>query len=121
MFFDTMQFNAMRSSIDALQIKQKVIMQNLANYETPGYKARDVQFGDVLSQASRGAEGDGKYKFQASITTENDTTVRPDGNNVDVVKENLDLFESYVQSAYLYQKVGGQFNQIRSVLNLQMR
>lgn len=119
MFFDSMQFNAMRASLDALQIKQNVVSHNIANYETPGYKARKVGFEEVFNNAREGKSGD--YRFRATVTTENDTEIRPDGNNVDLDKEQMELFDSYMQSVYLYQKIGGQFTNMRYILNQQMR
>ena len=39
MFYDSLAFQAMRSSLNGLAIEQNIILHNLANYETPGYKA----------------------------------------------------------------------------------
>lgn len=112
MLFDSKEFNAMQSSIDALWMKQKAISHNIANYETPGFKTSSVQFEDVL----KGAQ-DGSYDFRATVTTNDQTSLRPDGNNVDMEKESLELYQTYAQSSYLYQKIGGQFTNLRYVLN----
>lgn len=117
MLFDTLQFHAMRGSLDALALRQKAISHNLANYETPGYKAKSVNFEDVMSGVRREGDTSGPYHFQAKVTTQNNTEVRPDGNNVDVEAEGLAMFETYLQSVYLYEKIGGQFTNMRYVLN----
>jgi len=39
------------SSLSALQDKEDVVAQNLANLNTPGYQAQDVTFGATLQQA----------------------------------------------------------------------
>ncbi len=118
--FDSFEFKAMQSSIETLWLKQKVISQNIANYETPGYKAQSVRFEDVL-KGTQEKNGSGGYHFQAVVTTQEDTAIRPDGNNVDIEKENLELYQTYLQSAYLYEKIRGQFTNMRYVLNQAMK
>ncbi|MEM1485307.1 flagellar basal body rod protein FlgB [Oscillospiraceae bacterium PP1C4] len=113
--FKSLEFQAMQSSLDALWMKQKTISQNIANYETPGYKAKSLHFEDVLKDARQ--DGGSQYDFKATVTTQDNTSMRPDGNNVDIEKESLELYQTYLQSAYLNQKISGQFNNIRYVLN----
>ena len=101
MFYDSLAFQAMRSSLNGLAIEQNIILHNLANYETPGYKAKSVKFEDVLKESSR-KDGSGRYDFKATVFEQEDTTMRPDGNNVDSDVESLKLYENYVQTLYLY-------------------
>lgn len=116
MFFDTVQFKAMTSSLRALSIQQQVSLQNLANYETPHYKAKYVTFEDVLKGVGRKENGAGRYQFAANVYTDNGTEVRPDGNNVDSDAESARLFQSYLQSLYLQQKISGEISNLRYVL-----
>lgn len=116
MFYDSLQFKAMESGLNALSIQQKMILHNLANYETPGYKAKSVSFEDVLGAAER-KNGEGRYDFKAKITTDDSTSVRPDGNNVNADVESLKLYQNYAQQLYLYQKISGQFSNFRYVLS----
>lgn len=115
MLFDGLEFKAMQSSLDALWLKQKVISNNLANIETPGFKASKVSFEDVLENA-RNEKGAERYSFQAQITQDETTSARPDGNNVSVDKEQLELYQTYLQSVYLYEKIGGQMTDMQYVL-----
>ena len=74
----TMQ--AIQTSLDGLAARQRIIAQNLANSETPGYLAQNVNFEDSLRTAM--ASGD---PGQAAITTSNSTDpTMPNGNNVNV-------------------------------------
>ena len=107
MFYDSLAFQAMRSSLNGLAIEQNIILHNLANYETPGYKAKSVK--------SR-KDGSGRYDFKATVFEQEDTTMRPDGNNVDSDVESLKLYENYVQTLYLYQKISGQFTNMNYIL-----
>lgn len=42
-------------AMDLRGARQRVIAANVANEETPGYRAKDLQFKDALSQATKGA------------------------------------------------------------------
>lgn len=116
MFFDTVHFKAMTSSLRALSLQQQMSLQNLANYETPNYKAKYVTFEDALQGAKIKQNGAGEYRFQARVLTDTATTVRPDGNNVDSDAESARLFQSYLQSMYLQQKITGEITNMRYVL-----
>jgi flagellar basal-body rod protein FlgB len=41
-------------AMDLRGAQQRVIASNIANEETPGYRAKELQFKDALSQASKG-------------------------------------------------------------------
>nr|WP_302819964.1 flagellar biosynthesis protein FlgB [Ruthenibacterium lactatiformans] len=111
MLFDSSSLGVMRGSLQGLALQQQAILHNLANLETPGYKAKYVTFEDTL----RGENG--KYDLKAHVYTDEATSIRPDGNNVDADTESLRLYENYVQQLYLYQKISGQFTNLRYVLN----
>ena len=111
MLFDTKTLGLMRDSLTGLAMQQQAILHNLANLETPGYKTKHVTFEDTLKGAG------GKYDLKARVYTDDATSIRPDGNNVDSDAENMALYQNYVQQLYLYQKIGGQFTNLRYVLN----
>ncbi len=74
----TMQ--AIQTSLDGLAARQRIIAQNLANSETPGYLAQNVNFEDSLRSAM--ATGD-PAKPRSRRRTRTDPTL-PNGNNVNV-------------------------------------
>lgn len=115
MLFDTRALGLMRSSLQGLSVQQEVILHNLSNLDTPGYKARYVSFEDVLRGTEAGESG--RYDLKAHILTDTATEIRPDGNNVESDTESLKLYQNYLQQLYLYQKIGGQFTNLRYVLN----
>lgn len=118
MMFNSANFKTMQASLDALWIKQKVHSNNIANVETPGYKAKSVDFEEVLSSARDEAAGrqKGVSTFNAVIKTEAGTSNRLDENNVDLEKESLELYKTYAQTQALYTKVSGEFSKVRYVL-----
>lgn len=44
MYYDSISFKSMESGLAALNIKQKVHTQNIANIDTPDYKAKEYSF-----------------------------------------------------------------------------
>ena len=111
MFFDSKQFQVMTGSLQALSMQQMMILHNLANVETPGYKSKSVSFVDTL------ADEQNRYDLKAVITTDDNTSVRPDGNNVDTDMESMKLYENYVTQLAMYQKITGQFTNFRYVIS----
>ena len=115
MLFDSSAIGMMRGSLEGLSIQQQVILHNLANLDTPGYKAKYVSFEDTLKNTQAGKQG--RYDLKAHIVTDEATEIRPDGNNVDSDTQSLALYQNYVQQLAIYQKISGQFTNFRYVLN----
>ena len=120
MMYNNSEFKAMQSGLDMLWLKQKVISDNIANSETPGYKSKHVQFEQILTEAVQGKDGRSK-RFQTTVTTDAATSIRPDGNNVDMEKESLELWQTYAQYTYLTQKISEDFKNLRYVITQSLR
>lgn len=114
MRFDSMTAQAMQKSLDAIWLKTKVISNNIANVETPGYKAKEVSFKEILSSKQGGSEN--VRAFRTQVTESSDTSILPDGNNVNMEKEQMELWKAYSQYSYLVDKVNGQYNNLRYVI-----
>jgi len=85
-----------QKSLDALWLRQKVISNNLANAETPGYKCQSVVFEDVLERALNGSEAD-VSSIEPRVVVNNSTQMGEDGNNVDLDEQNIELARTEVQ------------------------
>lgn len=103
--------------MDMLWLKQKVISNNIANIETPGYKAKSVSFKNVLSTEYYKENPDKIDSLKPVVTTTNTGSTRLDGNNVDLDKESLELWKTYAQYSYLRERMSGQFKNMRYVIN----
>ena len=99
----------MEAGVSATWLQQKVHTHNLANYDTPGYKAKSLVFSDSLSRA-RDAEGKRRAFYNVRLIDNETTTVRPDGNNVDSDVESLTLYKSYVHYSMLLDKIKSEIN-----------
>jgi flagellar basal-body rod protein FlgB len=75
--------------LDVCALRHRVIAQNVANVDTPGYHRLEVAFEDDLSAAT------GRPEVVASDAA----PTRPDGNNVSIEQEMTDLNKN----ALLYQ------------------
>ncbi len=124
MFFDSIQFKAMESGLAALNMKQEVITHNIANIDTPDYKAYEVDFGNMLEKAYQSDMRDDEevrdketsYDFKAKIKRTDDISTRVDGNNVDVDEQSLELYSTYIQSSAIIQKMNAKISDVRYVL-----
>jgi len=81
--------------------------------ETPGYKAKKVEFRDVLYETAQGTERISK----PVVEEDGNTQARPDGNNVQVEKEELELWKAYTQYSALTGRVSGKLSTLRYVIN----
>ena len=50
MFFNSYNFKLLEAGTNLTWTKQELHMQNIANVETPGYKAKQLEFINVLSE-----------------------------------------------------------------------
>ena len=76
-------------------VRQQVLANNLANANTPGFKRSDVDFHGALEQAfSTQPTAQDVSATGFSVVTDRSTTMRADGNNVDVDTEMSNLSEN---------------------------
>lgn len=101
--------NILEKGLDASSLRQKVLADNVANVDTPGFKRSDVNFQEVLGQAL-GEENNrtglplkrtspqhlpGSNEIAATgVVTEQNTSLRNDGNNVDIDREMANVAEN---------------------------
>ena len=123
-------------SLDAAALSHKVISDNLANVDTPGFKRSEVVFASKLREAmdARTKSGEkldamrtdpGHLAFskaplvdevQPMVVQMNDTTMRNDGNNVDIDNEMAKLAQNTILYTALAQVTQQQFSGLRSAI-----
>ena len=113
----------LRAALTGLAARQRTIANNVANVDTPNFKASDVNFEDTLKSAIDAARP-GRAPDQASLnaamtrTTLNDaTTTRADGNNVDIDREMEMLSETNLTYGALTQAMSTRLGILRNVIN----
>jgi flagellar basal-body rod protein FlgB len=93
--FDTTMVGLERAMSGA-QMRQQVLANNLANANTPGFKRSDVDFHSALAAAfGRGGAPPAQIaQARFDVSTDSATSMRMDGNNVDVDTEMANLSEN---------------------------
>lgn len=120
----------LEKALDAVWLRNQVIANNISNVDTPGYKRYDVHFEEQLNSAMkrmdnrRNSTSNGyKQKTRSSVEEVEPkiirtygTTMRPDGNNVDIDVEMSNLAKNVVQYNALIQKLSRQFQRMKTVI-----
>ncbi len=122
---------AISLALDGLSMRQRVTANNIANVDTPGYKAQHVDFEAQLGRALRGADDgeaalrktdpdhlDTSQSSPAAIITVNheSSDLRNDANNVDIDLEMTTLAETSLRYQALAQLAGARFSIISSIV-----
>ena len=102
MLFGDTKLELLNSVLDAAALRHKVIAQNIANVNTPGYRRLEVQFQDELRSALRGGHSR-VLAVRPKVVASSAASTRLDGNNVDLEREyaalsrNAALFNTVAQ------------------------
>ena len=91
---EDLSFVALQKLLDAAALRQKVIANNLANVNTPGYCRRVVKFDDHLARALAGGDLEQLRQWRPTVAKSHDPALRPDGNNVSLERELADLMKN---------------------------
>ena len=117
-------FIAQTRALDAAAMRHQASAHNLANANTANYKRQEVAFEGRLSSAlSRGKDINGRQigesvaSVRPQIVTINSTSTRPDGNNVDMEAENVNMAINTLKFETISQSIGGYFAALKSVIN----
>ena len=103
--------SALNTAIDMRLLRQNVISSNIANAETPGYKAKKLDFEQALSRALD-IEGQGKMhasnekhylvgqgpvsRSRADVYDNPDVNMSADGNTVNLEREMAELAANHM-------------------------
>lgn len=90
---DTPLMQRLSHFLDATAYRSGIIAGNIANIDTPGYHARDVDFRNQLTVLM----GDSPQPGAPRVTEIAGLTERPDGNNVNIDREGLALGQTQLQ------------------------
>ena len=100
---------AIQTSLDGLAARQRIIAQNVANAETPGYLSQNVSFEDSLRAAVAGGD-----PSQSDITTTSSSApTLPNGNNVNVDEETVALVDTGLRYQLATQSINNEFSILR--------
>jgi flagellar basal-body rod protein FlgB len=100
----------------------KTISANMANVDTPGYRTRDINFESELNRAMSEpaiemADGTGTAQMLPVIRQVQGLMERPDGNNVSLDREALEMAETQLRYQLGIQLLKRHFHQILNAVN----
>ena len=114
------QNSILETAMQGNMVRKDVIINNVANVDTPGYKRKVVAFEESLKDSLRRARPGEKTDLSGVKTTmrriNKDLKYRLDGNNVDIEVEMLELYETAVRYDVLANSVMNNYKRINSVL-----
>lgn len=109
--FGSISFDAMYSALDALSLRQRVIADNVANVQTPGYQAKRVEFEDALASAV--AHGSGRAGASIGVSLE---PTREDGNNVNLDTEVVSNIDTTLRYQLATRAMDSNFSLLRAAM-----
>ena len=114
--------------LDASWTKNEVISSNIANIDTPGYKRKKVEFGDLLNEKLSSSSSlsrthsrhiDARNNQVNGVTISADTStfnMRTDENNVNIDTEMSELSKNSIYYNVLTQRATGEITKLESVI-----
>ena len=121
---NSVNLNLLNKTLDGLWLRQQTTMENIANYSTPGYKSKIVDFESLLSANLKNIYGKTSFGINEQIRSSkviieesDDLSMRLDGNNVDLEKENLQLAKTQLQYMYTITEINSYFSKLQSVIS----
>ncbi|WP_338452043.1 flagellar basal body rod protein FlgB [Niallia oryzisoli] len=118
--------STLENALNYSATKQKVISQNIANVDTPNYKAKDVSFKAALDQAVGQSISTNrtdnrhfvftKPSYSLSIMNKNLVSYNENGNSVDIDQEMADLAKNQIYFNALTERINGKFSTLQNVI-----
>ena len=96
MQIETMLSDQVARYLDLASTEAKLTAANMANVDTPGYKALGMDFEGEMRAAMSGVE-QGNAPRPAQVRLEDGLIARPDGNDVSMDRESLNLAEAQLR------------------------
>ncbi|MGB4717593.1 MAG: flagellar basal body rod protein FlgB, partial [Bacillota bacterium] len=128
---DRVTLDVLSKALQAASLRQEAIAQNLANVDTPGYKALGVSFEEQLSRALSGSDSiqlrvthpahlrstPRLSQVKPTLVRRTGTEARADGNNVDPEAENAALAENQLLYSLLTRLVSEKYSLLRHAIS----
>ncbi|GAE24247.1 flagellar basal-body rod protein FlgB [Halalkalibacter wakoensis JCM 9140] len=126
--FGSATFQVLERGLNGAQIRQNAISQNIANADTPNYKAKQVSFKHTLDEvmnnnhslkANRTNERHLEFSGNPNdvmIQTNRQSVYNHNGNNVDIDFEMAELAKNQIYYNALIERMNGRFSSLQTVI-----
>jgi flagellar basal-body rod protein FlgB len=120
-WIDSVATSLLAKDLDGLWARQQAISDNIANFETPGYKTKTVSFEDQLrAQVARGGTTDERIQniedVQPVTVVAEDEMFRADGNGVDLEQQNIELARTQLNYYYSVDQLSEAFARLKTAI-----
>jgi len=100
--------------LDVNAFRGQIILSNMANIDTPGYRTQDINFQQALRQAGGDLE---LALFSPAVQQVEGLIARPDGNNVSMERESLLLAQTQMRFNTAVQLLRDEFKTLSSAIS----
>lgn len=130
--FDDIGFRALSTALDGLSARQRITSNDIANVDTPGFKAQYVKFEDQLQHALKNDNAEtglllkttdpGHLPLSPTPSSpsieigQNDNDLRNDANNVDIDLEMTTLAETTLRYQALAQLTANKLALLKNIV-----
>jgi flagellar basal-body rod protein FlgB len=111
---DTSQLILIERFLDLATVRQSLLVSNIANVDTPGYRTQDIDFHGELARALSQESGAPVLPMTRRVPG---LMSRPDGNNVSVDREGLLLAELQLKYQAAIQAMKAEFSYVRYAIH----
>jgi flagellar basal-body rod protein FlgB len=128
-WLDNPVHTVLEKGLDVSGLRQKVLANNVANVDTPGFKRSDVNFQEAFNTVLGKSESTLKLKTtspshltgivdenQSLVVTDQSTSLRNDSNNVDIDREMANVAENGLYFNALTRAISLQSGLLRLVI-----
>lgn len=128
-WLDSPNLKLLEKGLDASSLRQRVLADNIANVDTPGFKRSDVDFQKVLAGAMNDSSQPLALKqtlpghlpgvndsSQNAVVKDANTSLRNDGNNVDIDQEMTNIAKNELYYNGLTRALSEKMGILRSVI-----
>lgn len=110
--------NALSRYLDLTGEQMKLTASNMANVDTPGYRTKGFDFEQAFLQQLNGAGGmDELLGAQAPVGTVDGLVSRPDGNNVSMDREGMQMAREQLQFRFGVEVLKDQYSNVMSAIH----
>ena len=126
---DWLNNNAMlltQKTIESTWAKQRLTLDNIANVDTPGYKAKYAVFGELLAEKLERFRGNAAATPKEVADVINDTglhvyasreeSMRLEGNNVNMDVEQLEMTRNVYEYQFALQQMTDQLTRLKTAI-----
>lgn len=128
-WLDNPVLTVLEKGLSASNTRQKVLADNVANIDTPGFKRSDVDFQRALNVAIGSSEStlplkttlprqmaSGTAQTQSIVQTDRSSSFRNDANNVDIDREMTNVAKNGLYYNALTRSISSQLGLLRMVI-----